>query len=43
MHYEIAKLFKQANKLGPGTKSPAQCGFIAVRDHQEWLRLRRGK
>ena len=41
--YEIAKLYKHAKKLGPGVKSPAQCGFIAVRDHAEWKRLRGGK
>lgn len=34
-NFEIAKQ--------PSNQSPAQCGFIAARDHKEWLGLRRGK
>ena len=33
--FAIAKIIKQARKLGPGIKSPAQWGFIAVWDHEE--------
>lgn len=43
--HQIAQLYKKARKFqGVGNSdTPAQCGFIAVRDHEEWKRFRGGK